>query len=82
MFTRDKPVYLQELQGLPELFGRECNTHGITVRGYGEQGTATTPFDIMCSSTNWSRFDIAMWALERAPESGGHVSLPKPELGS
>ncbi|KAM3534298.1 hypothetical protein MY4038_002396 [Beauveria bassiana] len=72
LFTRDKPVYFnyhgyaQELQGL--LFGH-CNTHRMTVRGYNEEGTTTTPFDMMLVN-NLSRFDIAQWALERAAESG------------
>ncbi|OAQ98437.1 hypothetical protein LLEC1_02581 [Akanthomyces lecanii] len=68
MFTRDRPVYFnyhgyaQELQGL--LFGHR-NTHRMLVRGYNEEGTTTTPFDMMLVN-GLSRFDIARWALERA----------------
>ncbi|UKZ79464.1 hypothetical protein TrVFT333_007219 [Trichoderma virens FT-333] len=50
LFTVDKPVcfnyhsYATELQGL--LFGRPA-LHRITVEGYKEEGSTTTPFDMM-----------------------------------
>lgn len=71
MFTLNKPVYFNyhgyatELQGL--LFG-QCNTQRMTVEGYKEEGTTTTPFDMMLLN-ELSRFHIAKWALERAAES-------------
>lgn len=71
MFTSDRPVYFnyhgyaQELQGL--LFGHR-NTYRMAVRGYNEEGTTTTPFDMMLVN-ELSRFHIAQWALQRAAES-------------
>jgi xylulose-5-phosphate/fructose-6-phosphate phosphoketolase len=70
MFTEDKAVcfnyhgYAAELQGL--LFGRP-GLHRMTVEGYKEEGTTTTPFDMML--VNWvSRFDVAKRALRGAAE--------------
>lgn len=66
LFTRDKPVlfnyhgYATELQGL--LFGRP-KMERFTVRGYREEGSTTTPFDMMLVN-GVSRFDVARWAVE------------------
>jgi xylulose-5-phosphate/fructose-6-phosphate phosphoketolase len=66
MFTEDKPVcfnyhgYATELQGL--LFGRP-NLHRMGVEGYKEEGSTTTPFDMMHVNAV-SRFDVATRALE------------------
>ncbi|OAA56755.1 Xylulose 5-phosphate/Fructose 6-phosphate phosphoketolase [Cordyceps fumosorosea ARSEF 2679] len=76
LFTPDKPIYFnyhgyaQELQGL--LFGH-CNTRRMTVGGYKEEGTTTTPFDMMLVN-ELSRFHIAEWALTRAGESAAMSS--------
>lgn len=66
LFTKDKPAlfsfhgYPTELQGL--LFGRE-NVARMTVEGYIEEGTTTTPFDMMLVN-RVSRFDVAARALK------------------
>ncbi|KAJ4198937.1 hypothetical protein NW767_008524 [Fusarium falciforme] len=68
MFTEDKAVcfnyhgYAAELQGL--LFGRP-GLHRMTVEGYKEEGTTTTPFDMMLVN-GVSRFDVAKRALRGA----------------
>lgn len=65
IFTEDRPVcfnyhgYATELQGI--LFGRP-NLDRITVDGYKEEGTTTTPFDMMLVN-KVSRFDVAERAL-------------------
>ncbi|EHK17609.1 uncharacterized protein TRIVIDRAFT_194802 [Trichoderma virens Gv29-8] len=65
LFTVDKPVcfnyhsYATELQGL--LFGRPA-LHRITVEGYKEEGSTTTPFDMMLLN-GVSRFHVASRAL-------------------
>ncbi|QYT02590.1 D-xylulose 5-phosphate/D-fructose 6-phosphate phosphoketolase [Trichoderma simmonsii] len=65
LFTLDKPVcfnyhsYATELQGL--LFGRP-ELHRMTVEGYKEEGSTTTPFDMMLVN-NVSRFHVASRAL-------------------
>ncbi|KAF4462572.1 hypothetical protein FALBO_10611 [Fusarium albosuccineum] len=71
MFTEDKAVcfnyhgYAAELQGL--LFGHP-GLHRMTVEGYKEEGSTTTPFDMML--VNWvSRFDVAKRALKGAAET-------------
>lgn len=75
LFTTDKPVlfnyhgYATELQGL--LFGRE-NLHRMWVRGYREEGSTTTPFDMMLVN-GVSRFDVARWAVEKGAEGNAEV---------
>ncbi|KAL3963166.1 hypothetical protein ACCO45_000170 [Purpureocillium lilacinum] len=70
MFTDDKPVcfnyhgYEKELQGL--IFGRP-GLHRMTVEGYKEEGSTTTPFDMMIVN-GVSRFDLAKRALRATSE--------------
>lgn len=65
LFTKDRRVhwnyhgYPIELRGL--LFGRP-NTQRFTIAGYSEEGTTTTPFDMMlCNGT--SRYHVAAAAV-------------------
>ncbi|KAF7561590.1 hypothetical protein G7046_g2553 [Stylonectria norvegica] len=66
MFTEDKPVcfnyhgYTTELQGL--IFGHP-GLHRMSVEGYKEEGSTTTPFDMMLVNCV-SRFDVAARALK------------------
>jgi xylulose-5-phosphate/fructose-6-phosphate phosphoketolase len=66
IFTHDKPVcinyhgYATELQGL--LFGRP-GMDRVTVEGYREEGSTTTPFDMMLAN-RVSRFDVARRAIK------------------
>ena len=66
LFTEDKAVlfnyhgYPTELQGL--LFGRP-RLERMSVDGYREEGTTTTPFDMMLVNSV-SRFDVATRALQ------------------
>lgn len=75
MFTEDKPVcfnyhgYAAELQGL--LFGRP-NLDRMGVEGYKEEGSTTTPFDMMHVNAV-SRFDVATRALESAAKTNKTV---------
>jgi xylulose-5-phosphate/fructose-6-phosphate phosphoketolase len=72
LFTEDTPVcfnyhgYAPELQGM--LFGRP-NLGRITVEGYKEEGTTTTPFDMMLEN-RVSRYDLAARAIKAAAEHG------------
>ncbi|KAK2051989.1 XFP domain-containing protein [Colletotrichum caudatum] len=69
-FTEDRAVlfnyhgYPTELQGL--LFGRP-KLDRITVEGYREEGSTTTPFDMMLLNCV-SRYDVAIGALKGAAE--------------
>ncbi len=75
LFTADRPVlfnyhgYATELQGL--LFGRE-GLWRMTVEGYREEGSTTTPFDMMLVNCV-SRFDVARRALRAAAEGNEEV---------
>lgn len=75
LFTADKPVlfnyhgYPTELQGL--LFGRP-GLERMFVAGYVEEGSTTTPFDMMLVN-RVSRFDLAERALNKVAERNGQV---------
>jgi xylulose-5-phosphate/fructose-6-phosphate phosphoketolase len=75
LFTADKPVlfnyhgYKTELGGL--LFGRE-GLERMSVEGYREEGSTTTPFDMMLVN-RVSRFDVVERALKAGAERNGGV---------
>ncbi|KAK3314083.1 XFP N-terminal domain-containing protein [Apodospora peruviana] len=75
LFTADKPVlfnyhgYPTELQGL--LFGRE-GLWRMGVEGYIEEGSTTTPFDMMLVN-RVSRFDVVSRALRAGAEHNEEV---------
>ncbi len=70
MFTTDKPVIFA-YHGYPWLIHRLCyRRHGhdnFHVRGYKEEGTTTTPFD-MTVMNDLDRFHLAGDAVDRVPE--------------
>jgi len=69
MFTRDRPVIFA-FHGYPWLIHRltyrRTNHHNIHVRGYKEEGTVTTPFD-MTVRNDMDRFHLVMDTLDRLP---------------
>jgi xylulose-5-phosphate/fructose-6-phosphate phosphoketolase len=69
MFTKDKPVIFA-FHGYPTLVHRltyrRANHDNIHVRGYKEEGTTTTPFD-MCVLNDMDRFTLALDAVRRVP---------------
>jgi len=73
LFTRDKPVIFA-YHGYPWLIHRltyrRTNHDNIHVRGYIEEGTTTTPFD-MTVMNKLDRFDLAMDVIDRVPRLGG-----------
>ncbi|KAK4224290.1 phosphoketolase [Podospora fimiseda] len=77
LFTEDKPVlfnyhgYPTELQGI--LFARE-NVARMSVAGYIEEGSTTTPFDMMLRN-GVSRFDLAEKALKAAAAEGKNEDI-------
>jgi xylulose-5-phosphate/fructose-6-phosphate phosphoketolase len=69
LFTVDKQV-LFAWHGYPslihELTYRRTNHHNIHVRGYKEEGTTTTPFD-MVMLNDLDRFHLVMDVIDRVP---------------
>jgi xylulose-5-phosphate/fructose-6-phosphate phosphoketolase len=69
-FTRDKPVIFA-YHGYPWLIHRltyrRVNHDNMHVRGYKEEGTITTPFD-MTVLNEMDRFHLVMDAIDRLPQ--------------
>lgn len=69
LFTRDKPVIFA-YHGYPYLIHRltyrRTNHQRLHVRGFVEEGTTTTPFD-MTVMNGLDRYHLAMSAIERVP---------------
>ena len=84
LFTKNRPIHFNyhgypiSLQGL--LFGRP-NLENVTVAGYIEEGTTTTPFDMMMVN-GVSRFHVAIAALNGAAMRNELVRVRHHELVS
>jgi xylulose-5-phosphate/fructose-6-phosphate phosphoketolase len=69
IFTPDRPVIFA-YHGYPYLIHRltykRANHHNIHVRGFIEEGTTTTPFD-MTVLNELDRFHLALAAIDRVP---------------
>jgi xylulose-5-phosphate/fructose-6-phosphate phosphoketolase len=72
LFTTDRPVIFA-FHGYPFLIHRltyrRHNHHNIHVRGYKEEGTTTTPFD-MVMLNDLDRFHLVMDVIDRVPGLG------------
>ncbi len=72
LFTADKPVVFA-FHGYPSLVHlltyRRRGSHNLHVRGYKEEGTITTPFD-MTVLNDMDRFHLAHDAVVRLPQLG------------
>jgi xylulose-5-phosphate/fructose-6-phosphate phosphoketolase len=70
LFTRDKPIIFA-FHGYPWLIHRltyrRTNHDNLHVRGYKEEGTITTPFD-MTVLNDLDRFHLASDAIDRLPQ--------------
>jgi xylulose-5-phosphate/fructose-6-phosphate phosphoketolase len=79
LFTKNKPIIFA-YHGYPWLIHRlayrRTNHHNLHVRGYKEEGTITTPFD-MPVLNDMDRFHLAMDAVDRLPQLGGKVAYVK-----
>ncbi|WP_049620970.1 phosphoketolase family protein [Frateuria defendens] len=73
LFTRDRPVIFA-FHGYPGLIHRLAyrrhNHDNFHVRGYKEEGTTTTPFD-MAVMNNLDRYQLALDAILRVPRLAG-----------
>jgi xylulose-5-phosphate/fructose-6-phosphate phosphoketolase len=72
LFTRDKPVIFA-FHGYPWLIHRltyrRSNHENLHVRGYKEEGTITTAFD-MTVLNDLDRFHLVMDVVDRVPQTG------------
>ena len=79
MFTTDKPVIFA-FHGYPamihKLVYRRRNHHNIHVRGYKEEGTTTTAFDMVVLN-NLDRYQLALDAIQRVPRLSGQVEAAR-----
>ncbi|HEU4590711.1 MAG TPA: phosphoketolase family protein [Steroidobacteraceae bacterium] len=82
IFTRDKPIIFA-FHGYPTLIHRltyrRTNHANIHVRGYKDEGTTTTPFD-MCVLNDIDRYHLVLDVVERVPAIGGRAGYIKQEL--
>jgi xylulose-5-phosphate/fructose-6-phosphate phosphoketolase len=82
LFTTDKPVVFA-FHGYPWLIHRltyrRSNHRNIHVRGYKEEGTISTPFD-MAVLNEMDRFHLVMDVIDRLPSVGGSGVYLKQEL--
>jgi xylulose-5-phosphate/fructose-6-phosphate phosphoketolase len=79
IFTRDKPIIFA-YHGYPWLIHRltyrRTNHHNLHVRGYKEEGTTTTPFD-MTVLNDLDRFDLVSDVIDRVPKLGPVAAYAK-----
>ena len=81
-FSTDKPVIFA-FHGYPALVHRltyrRTNHDNIHVRGYQEEGTITTPFD-MTVLNELDRFHLVISAIDRLPQTGDRGAALKARL--
>ncbi len=79
IFTRDKPIVFA-YHGYPtlihELTYRRTNHRNLHVRGYKEEGTTTTPFDMLVLN-DLDRFHLVVDVMDRVPELGPAAAYVK-----
>jgi xylulose-5-phosphate/fructose-6-phosphate phosphoketolase len=82
LFTEDRPVILA-FHGYPRLVHRltyrRTNHQGLHVRGYKEEGTTTTPFD-MVMLNDLDRFHLVMDVIDRVPGLGTRAAALRQEM--
>jgi xylulose-5-phosphate/fructose-6-phosphate phosphoketolase len=82
LFTKEKPVIFA-FHGYPWLIHRltyrRTNHDNIHVRGYKEEGTITTPFD-MTVLNDMDRFHLVMDVIDRLPQLGERCAYLKQEM--
>ena len=82
LFTKDKPIIFA-YHGYPWLIHRltyrRTNHGNLHVRGYKEEGTITTPFD-MTVLNDMDRFHLVMDVIDRLPGLGEKCAYIKQEM--
>ena len=82
LFTADKPVIIN-FHGYPsvikQLMHERRMHHRLSIHGYMEEGTTTTPFD-MCVRNETSRYHLIMEAIRLAAPKNPHVAAKAMEM--
>jgi xylulose-5-phosphate/fructose-6-phosphate phosphoketolase len=82
IFTKDRPVIFA-FHGYPALVHRltyrRTNHDNLHVHGYREEGTTTTPFD-MVMLNSLDRFSLVIDALDRVPNLGERSAALRQEM--
>ena len=82
LFTTDRPVIFA-YHGYPWLIHRltyrRTNHDNLHVRGYKEEGTTTTPFD-MVMLNDLDRFHLVMDVIDRVPSLGSRAARLRQEM--
>jgi xylulose-5-phosphate/fructose-6-phosphate phosphoketolase len=82
LFTRDRPVIFA-YHGYPWLIHRltyrRANHSGLHVRGYQEEGTTTTPFD-MVMLNDLDRFHLVMDVIDRVQGLGQRAAIVRQHM--
>ena len=82
IFTRDRPVIFA-YHGYPGLIHRltyrRTNHANLHVRGFKEEGTTTTPFDMLMLN-DLDRFHLVMDVIDRVPSLAGRATGVRQEM--
>jgi xylulose-5-phosphate/fructose-6-phosphate phosphoketolase len=82
IFTADQPVIFA-YHGYPWLIHRltyrRSNHHNIHVRGYKEEGTTTTPFDIVMMN-DLDRYHLVIDVIDRVPSLGSRAAEVRQDM--
>ena len=82
LFTKDRPI-IMAFHGYPWLIHRltyrRTNHHNLHVRGYKEEGTTTTPFDMVVRN-DLDRWHLVMDVIDRVPKLGSVAAYTKQML--
>ncbi|PZS38261.1 MAG: phosphoketolase [Pseudonocardiales bacterium] len=82
LLTTDKPVIFA-YHGYPSLIHRltyrRNNHRNLHVRGYKEEGTTTTPFD-MVMLNDLDRFHLVMDVIDRVPSLGSNAAVLRQQM--
>jgi len=82
LFTKDKPIVFA-FHGYPWLIHRltyrRTNHKNLHVRGYKEEGTTTTPFDMVVLN-EMDRFHLVQDVIDRLPQLGSRAAYAKQRI--